>query len=135
MKINTLKTLIFLALLTFSYAVSAQQAEVTVIQDKSIDRLLEFKKDLRTVEIYKIQIYSGERSDAEKTRSEFLSVFNDWKTSMEFNTPNYKIWVGNFRDRLEADRALARIKKEYTGAFIFQPKNDIISKKQKQPKE
>ena len=43
---------------------------------------------------------------------------------MVFNTPNYKIWVGNFRDRLEADRALLRIKKSYMNAFIFKPKKD-----------
>jgi hypothetical protein len=122
MKTNTLKTLIFSALLLFSYIATAQQGDVTVIQDKSIDRLLEFKKDLRTIDIYKIQIYSGDRLNAEKTKSKFLSSYKDWKTIMEFNTPNYKIWVGNFRDRLEADRALAEIKKKYTGAFIFHPK-------------
>ena len=129
MKRNTLKNLIFLTLLLSSYLVSAQEASVTVIQDKSIDRLLEFKKDLKTLDIYKIQIFSGDRSTAEKTKSEFLQIFKDWKTTMEFNTPNYKIWVGNFRERLEADRALAKIKKEYSGAFIFQPKKDKVSKK------
>lgn len=129
MKTNTLKTLILSTLLLFSYATFAQQGSATIVQDKSIDRLLEFKKDLRTIEIYKIQIYSGNRLTAEKTKSEFLSIYRDWKTTMEFNTPNYKIWVGNFRDRLEADRALARIKKEYTGAFIFQPKKANASKK------
>lgn len=128
MKIQTPKLLFFLVLFLTSSIVFAQQAEVTVIQDKSIDRLLEFKKDLRTIDSYKIQIYSGDRETAEKTRSEFLNLFNDWRTTMEFNTPNYKIWVGDFRDRLEADRALAEIKKEYSGAFIFQPKKDFVKK-------
>ena len=41
---------------------------------------------------------------------------------MRYETPNYKIWVGNFKTRLEADRALQRIKRAFNSAFIFKPK-------------
>ncbi|MBT8377528.1 MAG: SPOR domain-containing protein, partial [Bacteroidia bacterium] len=51
-------------------------------------------------------------------------IYGQWPVSMRFNTPNYKIWVGNFTNRLEADRALVRIKRNYMNAFIFQPKDD-----------
>lgn len=102
----------------------SQQGDVTVIQDNAIDKLLEYKKDISTVDIYKIQIYSGDRTTAEATRSKFRMYYNEWPTSMEFKTPYYRIWVGNFRTRLEADRALVRIKKKYMNAFVFQPKTD-----------
>ncbi|WP_411766776.1 SPOR domain-containing protein [Winogradskyella sp. A3E31] len=122
MKILKYKIFIFSALLAFSSSSFSQNAETKVIQDKSIDKLLEYKQDINTNIIYKIQIFSGERAPAERIMSEFRSVYGDIPSSMEFNTPNYKIWVGNFRDRLEADRALVRIKKNYISAFIFQPK-------------
>lgn len=124
MKIKALKSLLFIAFLMVNLTAFSQEGEVTVIQDKAIDKLLEFKKDLRTQEIYKIQIYSGSYAMAEKTKSEFRNSYGQWPVSMEFNTPNYKIWVGNFRSRLEADRALLRIKRKYMNAFIFQPKSD-----------
>lgn len=122
MKNSILKTLLFTTVCLCCFVGFAQQGEVEVIQDPNIDKLLEYKKDLRTVNVYKIQIFQGSRAEAERVQSKFRSLYGDYPTSMEFNTPNYKIWVGNFRDRLEADRALARIKRSYMNAFIFQPK-------------
>lgn len=102
----------------------AQDGIVTVDQDSDIDKLLEYKKDIQTVNLFKIQVYSGTRSGAETSKQEFLNTFNEWPVSMEFDSPNTKIWVGNFRSRLEADKALLKIKKKYQNAFIFEPKKD-----------
>ncbi len=125
MKKYTIKTLLFITLIGFSLFSTAQEAKVKVTQPKAIDQLLELKKDIKTVKIFRIQIFSGNSSfDAEKAKSRFKNRYNEWPIEMVFNTPNYKIWVGNFRDRLEADRALLKIKKNYMNAFIFQPKQD-----------
>ena len=104
----------------------SQEGTVTINQDKEIEALLKIKKTIETSsDRYKIQIYSGlSRSSAETARSEFLENYSDWSTSIEFETPNFKIWVGNFRNRLEADRALIRIKKTFMNAFIFRPKKN-----------
>jgi hypothetical protein len=119
------KTLMLLVMVVFPALFFAQNAKVTIDQPKALDKLLEYKKDLKTVDVFKIQIYSGNsESQANKTRLEFQSSFEEWPVSLEFNTPNYKVWVGNFIDRLEADRALKRIKEKYMYAFIFQPKKD-----------
>lgn len=124
MKYNIFKIIALALFLCVTFTINAQEGTVTVIQDSDIDRLLEFKKDAKTQEVYKIQIYQGERARAEREMKEFQSIYGEWPVSMQFNTPNYKIWVGNFTDRLEADRALARIKRTYMNAFIFQPKDD-----------
>ena len=103
----------------------AQEGEVTVNQDRQIDALLKLKGEInRTESNYKIQIYNGNRNDAEKARLEFRRSFSDWSTSMQYETPNYKIWIGDFKTRLEADRALLKVKKKFGNAFIFQPKKD-----------
>ncbi|WCO02029.1 SPOR domain-containing protein [Psychroserpens ponticola] len=102
----------------------AQSGTVSIDQDSDIDKLLEFKKDVKTVNLYKIQVYSGTRSGAESSKQNFLNAFNEWPVSMEFDSPNTKIWVGNFRSRLEADKALLKIKRKYNNAFIFEPKKD-----------
>lgn len=118
------KLFIFSALLlTFQLSI-AQDATVTVEQDKSITQLLEYKKDLRTTDTFKIQVYQGNRQNAERVRNEFRNSYGEWSVDMEYNTPNYKIWVGNFTSRLEADRALLKIKNNYPSAFIFKPKKD-----------
>jgi len=115
-------SIICLILLGFALQVNAQEGKVNVDQDKDISKLLEFKKDLSTADLYKIQVYQGNRTGAETAKSQFATLYDEWPISMEYETPNYKIWVGNFRSRLEADKALIKIKKNYYNAFIFKPK-------------
>ena len=120
-----IKRLFFLTLICLCGSISAQEGTVNIDQSKAIDKLLEFKKDIKTVETFKIQVYSGSSSSAaSNVKAEFKQSYVQWPIEMVFNTPNYKIWVGNFRDRLEADRALLLIKKNYMNAFIFKPKKD-----------
>lgn len=127
--IKPIATLSFMALLLFSSTLAiAQQGVVTIDQDKEIDRLLEFKKDLSTVNAFTIQIYSGSsgsaRSEAQSTKNQVTSLYPEFSNYIEYEQPNYKIRVGNFRTRLEADRALMTVKKTYSNAFILQPKKN-----------
>ncbi|WP_100610169.1 SPOR domain-containing protein [Confluentibacter lentus] len=128
MKTLNLKTTVF-AIVCFIYASNrcdAQQGSVSVNQDKKIVTLLDLKKDMNKNESdtdrYKIQIYSGNRTTAETYRSDFNSKFDKWNSTIQFETPNYKIWVGNFRTKIEADRALKEIKQKFSSAFVFKPK-------------
>ncbi|MBC2843514.1 SPOR domain-containing protein [Winogradskyella flava] len=112
--------------LFLSFSLFAQQGEVNVEQDSDIDRLLEYKKDIKkTTKVYRIQVYQSVDPDkAQREKSNFLNAYSQWPVETVWNTPNYKVWVGNFATRLEADRALAKIKKNYMNAIIFQPKSD-----------
>lgn len=118
--LNTVLTTLFTLI-----NLQAQEGTVIVNQDTQIDALLRLKKEINKTETnYKIQIFNGNRSGAEKARLEFRKSFTDWSSSMRYETPNYKIWIGNFKTRLEADRALLKVKKKFGNAFIFKPKND-----------
>jgi len=109
----------------FSASLSAQEGVVKVNQDPQIDALLKLKKDVnRKAQKFKIQIYNGSRPGAENARNNFRKYYSNWSVSIQYETPNYKIWVGNFKTRLEADRALLRVKRKFTNAFIFKPKKD-----------
>ncbi|MHA7841884.1 MAG: SPOR domain-containing protein [Winogradskyella sp.] len=111
--------------LFLSFVLNAQQGEVNVEQDSDIDKLLEYKKDIKTTKVYRIQVYQSIDPDkADREKSNFLNTYNEWPVEIVWNTPNYKVWVGNFATRLEADRALSKIKKDYMNAIIFQPKLD-----------
>ena len=113
----------FMLLSCFIYS---QQGNVSINQDKKITTLLELKKELNkdddSSDSYKINIFSGSRSGAESSEVKFRSSFNKWRTKLIFDTPNYKILVGSYRTRLEADRALKEIKTKFPNAFIFKPK-------------
>ncbi|MBO6630850.1 MAG: SPOR domain-containing protein [Psychroserpens sp.] len=120
LKIITLFCLI-VGLGTFGFA---QDATVTIDQDEDIAKLLDYKKDVKTAEVYKIQLDFGSRSEAMKLRENFRNTFSQWPSELVYETPNYKVWVGNFSTRLEADIALLEIKKKFTKAMVFIPKKD-----------
>ncbi|REE16825.1 SPOR domain-containing protein [Winogradskyella pacifica] len=111
--------------LSLTFALPAQEGVVNVSQDSDIDKLLEYKKDIKTTKVFRIQVYQNVDIDmAQREKQNFLNLFDEWPAEIVWNTPNYKVWVGNFVNRLEADRAWAKIKKEYMNAIIFQPKTD-----------
>jgi len=117
-----------LILIVFSSFCYSQQGEITINQDQEITQLLAIKKEINSNENssdrYKIQIYSGRRVNAEKSKTDFRNSYGKWSSKLVYETPNYKVWVGSFRSRLEADRALLEVKKNFPNAFIFKPKKE-----------
>ena len=70
---------------------------------------------------YKIQIFNGVSEGAKKTLNEFRQEFKNIDGTIIFNTPNYKVWVGYFRNRMEAERNLVEIQKKYKNVFLIKP--------------
>lgn len=103
----------------------AQEGRVTIKQDELIPELLEKKtemtKDSRIGDRYRIQLFSGDNNQASKVIKEFRSLYPQWPSTIVYETPNYKVWVGNFRNSLEADKALLSIKNTFPAAFRFKP--------------
>lgn len=115
----------FVFLLSFCALAGAQSAQVTINQDERITQLLNLKseltKDNKLLDRYKIQLYSGNLNSASATLKKYRNKVGIWTSSIKHETPNYKVWIGNFRNRLEADRALMEVAKEFPNAFIFKP--------------
>ena len=122
-----LKNTLITSVLTVGFCAfaKAQTTQSTITQDRKITELLELKtqltKDNELTDRYKIQLYSGEREQAYDILKDYRNKLSTWPSFIEYQTPNYKVWVGNYRNRLEADRALLEIKKEFKSAFIFKP--------------
>ncbi|MDC7999451.1 SPOR domain-containing protein [Aequorivita todarodis] len=103
----------------------AQSATLTVNQDPKITALLELKKNLEKErefsDGYTIQLYYGELDKANQTLRKYKGSYGNWPASIEYETPNYKVWAGNFASRIEAERALIEIQKNFSSAFILKP--------------
>ncbi len=104
---------------------SSPEASVTIHQDSRIKRLLDIKtkmsKEGEFSDRYKIQLYNGNLNKANQIIASFKQSFPKWDSTIKWETPEYKVWVGNYRTRIEADRALRDIQEEFSGAFIFKP--------------
>lgn len=114
-----------LLLVTLTPIMKAQDQNISVTQDPKFEQLLNEKRKINTSltvnDSYKIQIYTGGSENAKKTLSEFKQEFKDIDATIVFNTPNYKVWVGNFKSRIEAERTLANIKDRYKNVLLIKP--------------
>lgn len=120
------KVVITSILLTFFVGKSfAQNASLTVNTDPRITQLLELKKDLekenKLSDGHTIQLYYGELDKANQILRKYKGSYSNWPASIEYETPNYKVWAGNFASRIEAERALIEIQKSFSSAFILKP--------------
>jgi len=102
-----------------------ETANVVVNQDPRIARLsdikIEMDKEGAFSDQYKIQLYNGSLTEANEILEEAKEKFPKWKAEIIYETPNHKVQLGNFRSKLETDRALLKIRTVFPSAFDFQP--------------
>lgn len=127
MDIQTKSKIIFLLLIlsTLNFKLYAQDQKLTINQDQKFEQLLSEKRKINTSlnanEFYKIQIFNGGNENTKKALNEFKQNFNEIDATIVFNTPNYKVWVGNFKTRIEAERYLIEIRKKYNNVLLIKP--------------
>ena len=120
---NFFLTILFLSCST----IFGQSKNLDIEMSDEIKKLLSLKvlinKDKYENNYYAIQLYNGNYEKAKKIQIEFKSKFPDWETNLSFETPNYKVRVGNFKELIEASRKLDFIRKLYPSAFLLKPNN------------
>lgn len=125
LRINSKVLVTSLFVLLFSLTGFSQQATLTIHEDPKLASLLQTKKELekenRLAVGYTVQLYYGELNQANQILKKYRSTFSDWPASLEYETPNYKVWAGNFASRIEAERALIQIQEKFPSAFILKP--------------
>lgn len=114
--------ILFFFLLISVFQIFGQNGEITIIKDNELDSIIKLRKGLNSeIQNLRIQIYNGDRLNAELIMKEYIEIFKDTSSNIIYETPNYKVWVGDFYTQIEADRKLSEIRKKYRSAFIFRP--------------
>lgn len=109
----------------FSIESNAQNEKITVAQDSKFESLLSEKRRINSSitinDRYKIQIFNGDSENSKKALNEFKKEFKNLDATLIFNTPYYKVWVGNFKTKIEAERNLIALQKKYPNALLIKP--------------
>jgi hypothetical protein len=115
----------FVLFLLFANFYSLFAQEITLTQDPKIEQLLAEKRKVNaSITInnqYKIQIYNGSSEESKKILIQFKKENKDYDATIVFSTPIYKVWIGNFKSRIEAERNLNLLKKKYPSAILIKP--------------
>jgi hypothetical protein len=127
MKHKTLFILPFLVLYTgFSLA---QETSIKVEKDSIILTDSEKHKALLEAFIsyqkgrgdYRIQIYSGPLDKTEELLKNLDESFSEWPRSIDFESPSFRLRIGTFKTRLEAEKNLIAVRKRYPAAVLLKP--------------
>jgi hypothetical protein len=122
--------LIFLfSFFIISVALAQQPGKVEIIKDPRIDSLMAAKANQSksaaggtiTTDGYRVQIFSGsERQGAYDAQNQFKSLRGGVATYLSYTEPFYKIQVGDFRTRLEAQKLVNELR-QYFPTLIIVP--------------
>ncbi|MCX2719018.1 SPOR domain-containing protein [Lentiprolixibacter aurantiacus] len=125
-------TLLFFLLLAgcsgFAYA---QQGVVTIEQDPKIDQLMQVYKTANARSAYyTIQVGFGNYEEAEELKDLVKIDFPEWTPQIIFDSPTYRVRIGQFRTKLEAERRFIEVRKKYPAALILKPESETRMIKQ-----
>ena len=114
-------------LLLYLPKLNAQLPSVKVKQDSTITKLMASKIEVDfedySSRFYTIQLFYGDNKRAQELFENFKQSFPDWEIKLSFETPNYKVQVGQFKDYYFGLKKLREIKKVYPEAFLLKMKN------------
>jgi len=111
----------------YSQPVSNQEGKIDIIQDSRIPVLIERHIQVNSslvgvMDGYRIQIYFDSGTDSKKravdVRADFLSKFQGITAYLSFQEPFFKVRIGDFRIKLEADGQLQKILIHYPNAYV-----------------
>jgi len=84
-----------------------------------LDNYKSANKTKKTIHGYRIQIAaSNDRNKVYKLKGQFYNNYQDIKSYVHYQQPNFKLKVGNYRTKLEAQKVLLEINTYYRDAFI-----------------
>lgn len=104
----------------------SQNSYVVLEQDERIEQLIQRQKDIHladnTIDGYRIQIFMESGNDAVEhanvAMEEFKVLHPDIPIYLIFGQPYYRLRVGDYKTRLEVEKAFQTLNKDYKKAFI-----------------
>jgi len=126
---NKIKILvsIFVIIPVLTWAQTVNTGEVHIYSEPGIDSLVRlhvaYNQAYPTIPGYRIQIFmeSGNQAlaDCEEVEQKFIDKYEDIPSYITFAAPYYRVRVGDFRTRLEAEKFLQRIGRKYPNAWVI----------------
>lgn len=130
MMIKYIITGLFSLMVMFSTAQTDTLNNVIIVQDSRIDSLMKLNIEVNEfdpeIEGWRIQIFfeagNYSKSQAIEEKSEFVNKYSDVPVYLIFQEPYYKVRIGDYRTKMEAEAFLKKISGSYPNAFVVKDK-------------
>ncbi|PZD78777.1 SPOR domain-containing protein [Mesonia sp. K7] len=122
-KIAVKACLFFVLTITFDQMSYGQEdLRSSAVLSELISTKSKMVKNSELGERYKVQLISGSTlEEANKIERKFKSLYPGYPVTIKYETPNYKVWAGEFVTKLEAERLFIQLRDEFKSAFVFKP--------------
>ena len=118
--------IMYTILLLISTLSFCQETDIEISKSEVFKNLLNLHKiaseEKHNIDYYSVQIYNGNYKDADSIYNFCQNVFVSDSIFIFYETPNYKVQVGKFWDKMKAQKKLKEIQKKFKSAFILKPK-------------
>lgn len=122
---NKVRILLVLATILIWQNIFSMKRVFSFQQDPKVEQLLAEKRKANAAitinDKYKIQIFFGSIEDSKKNLTQFKKEFKNTDGTIVFSNPSYKVWVGSYKSKIEAEKALIGIKKKFPTALLINP--------------
>jgi len=68
---------------------------------------------------YRIQLYNGYEEKARSIKANFDEHFSGNFSKLVYKAPEWKVHVGNYKTKLEADKDIEKYQKKYAGIIVI----------------
>ena len=114
--------LVFISVCLFSISVNGQENSIRyndTLTKKFYNLKKEYSKRVFESTFYTIQIYYGGLEEADSILEDFRKNYQEIKSNLIFETPNYKVRIGEYKDINIASQKLEKIRRIYPSSFII----------------
>ena len=114
--------LVFISVSLFNISANGQENSIRyndTLTKKFYNLKKEFSKRVFESTFYTIQIYYGSLEEADSILEDFRENYQEIKSNLIFETPNYKVRIGEYKDINIASQKLEKIRRIYPSSFII----------------
>ena len=114
--------LVFISVCSFSISANGQENSIRyndTLTKKFYNLKKEYSKRVFESTFYTIQIYYGGLEEADSILEDFRENYQEIKSNLIFETPNYKVRIGEYKDINIASQKLEEIRRIYPSSFII----------------
>lgn len=104
---------------------SARKGKITVNVDEAVKQYLESRKQQRQSDTvykgYRIQLmFTDKRADAKAAKEKFQAMYPNCPAYLIYDSPNFKVRVGNFATQLDAQALLFKLIPDFPTLFLVE---------------
>jgi len=114
--------LVFIGVYLYSNSLYSQDNSIRyhdTLTKKFYDLKKDYSKRVYESTFYTIQIYYGGLEEADSILEDFRENYQEIKSNLIFETPNYKVRIGEYKDINIASQKLEEIRRIYPSSFII----------------